>query len=57
MTNLFMQLTARAAAGDRNAARQLILQGYWPEHWDADSEDTQDRVIAGSRDTIIAHYS
>jgi hypothetical protein len=48
----FIRLTERAAAGDRDAARQLILGGWWPENWDADDEAAQDLVIAGSQTSI-----
>lgn len=47
----FASLTVRAAAGDRTAARDLILGGWWPENWDADSESAQDAVIRGSKRT------
>lgn len=48
----FLALTRLAADGDRTAARDLILGGWWPESWDADDPARQDRVIEGSRQSV-----
>lgn len=48
----FVALTTKAAEGDRKAARELILGGWWPENWDADDEAAQDRVIEGSKAAV-----